>query len=254
VKNGNTSFIRPPGRSIHRIEEEPLVTNHVARAQQSGDEPDQLRVFAHEVANRLDGALRCVSLLRRRNADDETIRRAEQALVALAALTRSALREHRDNLLFGGSENRTLREAIELATETVAPICQERGIIVEVASEGVGDELLAMGLESVLLNGLWNAIEAVNRDRRITVDVHVKGELLILSVVDNGSGVPPEVIDRAFEIDASSSRGTGIGLNHARAIVTSLGGTIELSNNEDACGATLRVRVPIRSLTEMADG
>lgn len=230
------------------------MTNDVARAQQSDDRPDQLRVFAHEVANRLDGALRCVSLLRRRNADDETVRRAEQSLVALAALTRSALRDQRDNLLFGGSENRTLRDAIKLAIESVAPVCEERGIIVEVSDVGIEETLLARGLESALLNGLWNAIEAVNRDRRITVDAHEQGELLILSVTDNGPGVPPEVIDRAFEIDASSSRGTGIGLNHARAIVTSLGGTIELFNNKDGHGATLRVCVPRQSLMESDEG
>lgn len=230
------------------------MTNDVARAQQSDDRQDQLRVFAHEVANRLDGALRCVSLLRRRDADDETVRRAEASLVALAALTRSALREHRDDLLFSGPENRTLREAIDLAIESVAPICEERGIIIERKSEGVDDKLLARGLESVLLNGLWNAIEAVNRDRRICVETQVKGELLILRVTDNGPGVPPEVIDRAFEIDASASRGTGIGLRHARAIMTSLGGTIELFNNKDQHGATLLVRVPRQSLAESDEG
>ena len=225
--------------------------DRVEEQQRPAGERDALRVFAHEVANRLDGALRSVSMVRRAQSSGETperLRRAEESLVALSALTRAALSDDEPTLIYSRSENRRLCEAIDLAVGSVVPWCEPRGIAIETSRADLPTDLLSRGLESVLLNALWNAIEAIGRDGRIRIGVRTDGEHLALTVTDDGPGVPGDILDCAFDPVAPDALRTGIGLAHARSIVESLGGTIELLNNENGGGATLRARVPVESL------
>jgi len=71
---------------------------------------------------------------------------------------------------------------------------------------------------------------------------------VVLTVTDNGPGVPPELRAQIFEPFHSTKGhgGTGLGLAVARKIVTELGGTIELQNPPDG-GAEFVVRLPTHS-------
>lgn len=226
------------------------------RRQHAPGEDVELRRFAHEVANRLDGALRSVSLLVRHTekpADVSSLKRAEAALLDLAALTRAALRSRDSASIPYRDSTRSLDEALELALDTVLPACAERSIMIESdIGEGIS-ELRACGLESVALNGLWNAIDALDVSGTVALRATLRDGALVIEISDDGPGVPPDVLPRAFEVGVSGAKRTGIGLSHARAIVEQLGGVIELANNTDGPGATLTVRVPVASIGGGAD-
>jgi len=104
------------------------------------------------------------------------------------------------------------------------------------------------GLHQVVLNLLTNAIDAVERGKGV-INVRTaydagQNEVLV-SVTDNGPGVPPELRSKIFEPFYSSKGhgGTGLGLAVARKIMSELHGSIELCNPPDG-GAEFRVHLP----------
>ena len=96
--------------------------------------------------------------------------------------------------------------------------------------------VLAVRLETVLLEGG----DAVRE--------HLEpGAYVELAVSDNGTGIPPEVLDRIFEpyfTTKEAGKGTGLGLSVAHGIVTAAGGAIRVES-EPNCGTTFRVFLPL---------
>lgn len=104
------------------------------------------------------------------------------------------------------------------------------------------------GIHQVVLNLVTNALDAVPRGSgRINVRTryHSDAKEVIISVIDNGPGVPPDVRQRIFNpfFSTKGQRGTGLGLAVARKIVEEMGGQIELRNPPDG-GAEFVVRCP----------
>lgn len=99
-------------------------------------------------------------------------------------------------------------------------------------------------LEQVLINVLGNADDAVaeisSRERAIDVFVRKSGnpgdERVVVSVRDNGCGIPADQQARVFEpyfTTKPPGRGTGLGLVVVRQIVESLEGSIRLESRVD---------------------
>lgn len=94
----------------------------------------------------------------------------------------------------------------------------------------------------VLVNLIHNAIKWSPEDETVTINASNGGEMVTISVLDNGPGVPEEVVDRIFErfyqVDASRSGGggSGLGLAICRHIVEAHGGSIWAESNKDGSG------------------
>jgi signal transduction histidine kinase len=96
----------------------------------------------------------------------------------------------------------------------------------------------------VIRNLVSNAVDSLPEDGTIVVDVSVSTAKIRLTVTDDGSGIPPEVRDRVFELHFSTKPGgTGLGLALARRETSRLGGTITLEPN-DGRGTQLSVTLP----------
>ena len=94
-------------------------------------------------------------------------------------------------------------------------------------------------LEQVFLNLLANARDAVAEhvsDPRVSVTLAVEGDLVTVSVADNGPGVPDAIqrdIFDAFYTTKAMGTGTGLGLSVSRGIIADLEGDLTLSSSRD---------------------
>lgn len=101
-------------------------------------------------------------------------------------------------------------------------------------------------LRLVLLNLVLNAIEAAPAKSAIWVEAHPKTPReLLLSVRDNGAGIPAEDLEKVFEPYFSKRPGgTGLGLALAKRIVEEHGGKIAAANHPQG-GAQIEISLPL---------
>jgi len=102
-------------------------------------------------------------------------------------------------------------------------------------------------LNQVWTNLIDNAIDAVDGSGKICVGTFIEDNQLVVEVVDNGKGIPPEIQPRLFEpffTTKSVGSGTGLGLLISHRIVANRhGGEIEF---ESKPGETrFKVRLPL---------
>lgn len=94
------------------------------------------------------------------------------------------------------------------------------------------------GIEQVILNILSNAIKFTPVNGKINISVRILGAEIVISVKDNGIGIPKgdqlRIFERFYRVDKGRSRelgGTGLGLSIAKQIVDAHGGNILLKSN-----------------------
>jgi len=98
-------------------------------------------------------------------------------------------------------------------------------------------------------NLIDNALKYSNEGGVVTVTAEVKGNFIEVSVVDNGIGMPANVVSNLFHKFYRSHRsretvaGTGIGLYISKGIIESHGGTMEVRSVENE-GSTFSFTLP----------
>ena len=145
-----------------------------------------------------------------------------------------------------------VREACRGALTLVGQRLRNAGIIVR---EELGQNPLRVRshqnlLEQALVNLLVNARDALQQSMRadktivLTTTRGNNGHVLI-TVADNGPGVPDEIRERIFEpffTSKPTGQGTGLGLSLSFGIVREAGGTLSLLSTEE--GATFQIDLP----------
>lgn len=106
-------------------------------------------------------------------------------------------------------------------------------------------------IEQVIKNIISNAVKYSQEEAEVKVDVVTKGKYFVVSVTDNGFGIPKEDVSRIFErfyrVDKARSRemgGTGLGLAIAKEIMELHGGKIDV-RSELGTGSTFELYFPI---------
>ena len=96
-------------------------------------------------------------------------------------------------------------------------------------------------INQVFLNLLVNAMQAIEsthrEDGRITIRTHCDSKDVIVEIVDNGCGIPAEVLPQIFDPFFTTKRvgdGTGLGLSITHGIVQDHGGRLEVESTPGA--------------------
>lgn len=100
-------------------------------------------------------------------------------------------------------------------------------------------------LREVLVNVIYNAVDAMPNGGEIRLSAQEVGTRVIVSVTDNGAGMRPEVKSRLFDpfFTTKGRAGTGMGLAVSFGIIRRHDGSIEV-DTEPGRGTTFRFSLP----------
>ena len=114
-------------------------------------------------------------------------------------------------------------------------------------------------IRQLLVNLIKNALEALE-DRgqdgviTITTQRQTAQAQALLTIQDNGAGIPPDLLPRLFEPYVTTKhKGTGLGLAIVKKIVEEHAGHLSARNHE-AGGAMLSIRFPLDAQAEKEQG
>jgi two-component system NtrC family sensor kinase len=100
-------------------------------------------------------------------------------------------------------------------------------------------------INQVLLNLLLNAIQSMDKPGTIRVALQLDDDALLITVSDEGKGIPPENLANIFRpFFTTKGHGTGLGLSLARRIVEAHGGTIDVTSVVGQ-GTQFLIRLPV---------
>jgi len=146
----------------------------------------------------------------------------------------------------------SLDHVIAEAVEATATASQARGISVSVETAG---DATVLGSEDLLVmavkNLVDNAIQYSDPGKKVTITSEIDGEVVSVSVMDQGIGIPPADTERIFErfyrVDPARSRetgGTGLGLSIVKHIALRHDGAVEVWSTQGV-GSTFTLKLPV---------
>jgi signal transduction histidine kinase len=142
------------------------------------------------------------------------------------------------------------RSVIELIGAEIA----EHGVRWECEVEPVAVRADGELLRQALLNLVLNGMQAMNKGGLLRVTVRREGDLAVLTVADEGSGIAPELMPRIFELYFTTKpKGSGIGLAMTYRIVQMHGGAMEVQS-EMGHGTVFSMRLPALYVRSMEAG
>ena len=145
-------------------------------------------------------------------------------------------------------------KVIREALRALRPQAKKKSVKLEVALDESAMPLIAdpRRLTQIVANLVTNAIKFTPEGGRVEVCLERAGRVARIRVIDNGSGIVPDILPTLFQpfrqANASSTRphgGLGTGLALVRDLVELHGGRVHAQSAGDRHGATFTVDLPL---------
>jgi two-component system, NtrC family, sensor histidine kinase HydH len=206
--------------------------------------------LAHEVRNPLTAIRLDLQYVQEKLPADSRLRapltRALDGVQRLDRAVTGSLRVARSGRV--ERESLELRTVLEGALHSARPEFAARGAALEPLGDGAhgiriqGD---AAALGQLFLNLLLNAAQALEPGGRAGLTVRTVARTALVSVWDNGQGIPVEKLEQVLQpFYSTKPEGTGLGLSIAQRIAAAHGGDLHLES-APGVGTTIRVRLPL---------
>lgn len=145
----------------------------------------------------------------------------------------------------------TIVQIFENAVETVAPAIREFGheLVVRLPEGTVEIDADPQRIAQVISNLLSNAVKFTPPGGRILLEAETElADSVLISVSDNGRGIPLESQTRVFElfeqVADGADGGLGIGLTLVKRLTEMHGGRVSLKSGGLGCGSEFRLHLP----------
>jgi signal transduction histidine kinase len=209
--------------------------------------------IAHEINNPLEAVVNLHYLLRPMISDPQGIaylNSVESELDRISHIAKQTLGYYREN---ASATPTSLSELVLHAITIYEPRCTAAGIEIEKSLDSSRKVLLRRGeMMQVISNLISNSIYAMPAGGVLTLsvkDIENPSDGVVLSIEDEGSGIPAEALPKVFDafFTTRSTVGTGIGLFISKQFVEGHGGRIEIESETGAenHGTIVRIFLPI---------
>lgn len=209
--------------------------------------------IAHEINNPLGGILNCLYNLRKKRLsperEEEYIKSMEDGIHRVQRTVDQLLdfsQQHEPKLTSVDINN-----LVEGVLSLINYAIKKNGIKLKKEFTASLPQLMAdqhkMG--QVLMNILLNAVQAIKGKGQIRVKTFKENGWCCIEVMDNGNGIPPDILPRIFDpffTTKDVGKGTGLGLAVSRGIVEIHSGRIDVKS-ELGKGTTFTVKLPINN-------
>jgi len=219
-----------------------------------------LAMLGHELRNPLAPILMSLELMRLCDNDSSLVLRSREMIERQATLMTRLVDDLLDvSRITRGKialkpEQVTLGHIVERALEIVRPLIDERGhqLALDMPSGPVGFYGDPARLAQALANLLHNAAKYTEPGGRISLKARTEDSTLEISIADNGAGLDPALLDRAFDLFVqgegslvNARGGLGIGLTLVRTLIQLHGGTVAAHSEGIGRGSEFVVTLPL---------
>jgi signal transduction histidine kinase len=205
---------------------------------------------AHEIRNPLNSISLFVQLMRQTTTEPDQLECQAKILKEvdrIDSIIRKLLDVSRRTRVI--SSNVQIDQVIDSAIEAFSPQIETRKIQVDRRYHCIPSPITAdpTELEQIFTNLFLNAMDAMNRGGRLSIEVTERDGRVIVRVSDSGSGIAENVLSSIFEpFFSTKSRGTGMGLPVAQRIARMYEGNMEVEYSSPE-GTTFRLEFPVCS-------
>ena len=252
---------------VRDVTERKLLTDDLQRLAANLLAADQrknefLATLAHELRNPLAPMSNMLEVVKRAGDDGEVVKQAhetiERQLNQMVRLVDDLLDVNRithDRLELRRSEV-DLASVVQQAVEVARPLIDaaDQELIIDLPEEPVHLNADGARLAQVFGNLLNNSCKYTRPNGTITMSAKRVDHEVLVTVKDNGAGIPRDKIDSIFDmfmqVDRNSERsqeGLGIGLTLVKRLVEMHGGSIEAHSEGEGQGSEFIVRLPVIS-------
>jgi signal transduction histidine kinase/CheY-like chemotaxis protein len=232
-----------------------------ARLAEANEAKDQfLAMLAHELRNPLGPIQIATRLIGHSQASPADLEKAREVVGRQVGHLARLLDDLLDVSRITRGKIELRKESVDLATvvatalEASRPLIEERGhaLAVSLPEQQVRLEADPIRLAQVITNLLNNAAKYTPAGGHIRVGATLEGRQVVLRVRDDGIGMAPELVARAFDLFMQGDRslahaggGLGIGLTVVRTLVELHGGTVSATSDGPGRGSEFVVRLPV---------
>lgn len=143
----------------------------------------------------------------------------------------------------------SVEEIVATALDRAEPLLAEHNLVLNLERDLPLIRVDALAIAEVVYNLVENAAKYSPAGTTVFVTASVHGNSVIISVADEGLGIPENLRERVFEkfvrLEGGRGGGLGLGLAIARGIVDAQGGKIEIRAAEANKGTKVILTLPI---------
>ncbi len=219
-----------------------------------------LAILAHELRNPLAPIRNSLHILRMSAGNDPTadsvseimerqvnhMVRLVDDLLEISRITRGDIELREESV--------ELAAIVRGAVETSRPLIDGAGhrLAITIPPEPLTLDADAVRLTQVIANLLNNAAKYTDAGGQIWLTVRREGESVTISVRDNGTGIPADMLPYVFDLFTQANRssdraqgGLGIGLALVKSLVEMHGGSVQAHSEGPGKGSEFVVRLPL---------